>query len=119
MGAMRFTRRQVLAAAAAAPFVAGQVARAADGRFAPPAAEASSTNPADLTIVELLPLLEARQLSSQELVEACIARIERYDPEIKAFERTTFDIALAVAIAIDDARAEGGRSGRWPAFPSA
>jgi aspartyl-tRNA(Asn)/glutamyl-tRNA(Gln) amidotransferase subunit A len=106
MGAMRFTRRQVLAAAAAAPFVAGKVARAADGGFATLAAEAGSTTPADLTLVELLPLLESRQLSAQELVEACIARIERYDPEIKAFERRTFDIALASAVAVDDARAK-------------
>ena len=117
MGATRFTRRQVLAAAAAAPFVAGQVARAADGGFAPLAAEAASTNPADLTLVELLPLLESRQLSAQELVEACIARIERYDPEIKAFERTTFDIAVAVAVSIDDARAKGRPVGPLAGIP--
>jgi aspartyl-tRNA(Asn)/glutamyl-tRNA(Gln) amidotransferase subunit A len=114
---MRFTRRQVLAAAAAAPFVAGRTARAADGRFGPWAAEPASTNPADLTIVELLPLLGSRQLSSQELVEACIARIERYDPEIKAFQTRTFDIALAVAVAVDDARARGRAVGPLAGIP--
>jgi aspartyl-tRNA(Asn)/glutamyl-tRNA(Gln) amidotransferase subunit A len=117
MGAMRFTRRQVLAAAAAAPFVAGRVARAADGEFATLAAQASSTNPADLTVVELLPLLESRQLSAQELVEACIARVERYDPEIKAFKRTTFDIALAEAVAVDEARAKGRPVGPLAGIP--
>jgi aspartyl-tRNA(Asn)/glutamyl-tRNA(Gln) amidotransferase subunit A len=117
MSAMRFTRRQVLAAAAAAPFVAGRAARAADGGYRPLAAEAGSTNPADLTLTELLPLLESRQLSSQELVEACIARIERYDTEIKAFERTTFDIALAVAAGVDDARAKGRPVGPLAGIP--
>jgi len=117
MGAQRFTRRQVLAAAAAAPFVAGRVARAADGGFAKLAVEPSSTNPADLTIVELLPLLESRQLSAQELVEACIARIKRYDPEIKAFKRPTFDIAVAEAVAVDDARAKGRPVGPLAGIP--
>lgn len=114
---MRFTRRQVLAAAAAAPFVAGKVARAADGEVSPLAAEASSTNPADLTLVELLPLLESRQLSSLELVEACIARVDRYDPEVKAFKQTTFDIGLAEAVAIDDARVKGRPIGPLAGIP--
>ena len=117
MGAKRVTRRQVLAAAAAAPFVAGRVARAADGRFAPLATEATSTNPADLTLVELLPLLESRQLSAQDLVEACIDRVERYDPQVKAFQRTTFDIALAEAVAVDDARAKGRPVGPLAGIP--
>jgi len=111
-----FTRRQVLAAAAAAPLVAGRVARAADG-FAPRAAGASSTNPADLTIVELLPLLEGRHVSARELVEACIARVERFDPEIKAFERPTFELALTGARAVDDARAAGRTVGPLAGIP--
>jgi aspartyl-tRNA(Asn)/glutamyl-tRNA(Gln) amidotransferase subunit A len=117
MGAKRFTRRQVLAAAAAAPFVAPRVARAGGGGFAALSAEAGSTNPADLTIVELLPLLEARQLSARELVEACIARVERFDAEIKAFERPTFDTALAGARAVDDARAAGRAVGPLAGIP--
>ena len=117
MSAKRFTRRQVLAAAAAAPFVAPRVARAAGGGFVQLSAEAGSTNPADLTIVELLSLLEARQLSARELVEACIARAERFDPEIKAFERPTFDLALAGARAVDDARASGRPVGPLAGIP--
>lgn len=35
---------------------------------------AGATNPADLSIVELLPMLERRWLSARELVEACVAR---------------------------------------------
>jgi aspartyl-tRNA(Asn)/glutamyl-tRNA(Gln) amidotransferase subunit A len=114
---MRFTRRQVLAAAAAAPLVAGKVARAADGGVAPFSAEATSTNPADLSIVELIPLLRSRQLSAQELVEACIARVERYDDEIKAFERPTFDLALIGAKRADEARAAGREVGPLAGIP--
>jgi aspartyl-tRNA(Asn)/glutamyl-tRNA(Gln) amidotransferase subunit A len=114
----RFTRRQVLAAGAAAPLslALAKVAGAASA-FAPVSAAASSSNPADLSIVELLPLLEGRQLSAQELVEACIARVERLDPQIKAFERPTFDLALAGAKAVDEARATGRPVGPLAGVP--
>jgi aspartyl-tRNA(Asn)/glutamyl-tRNA(Gln) amidotransferase subunit A len=77
----------------------------------------ASTDPADLTIVELLPLLEAKKLSARELVEACIARAERLDREIKAFQRPTFDVALADAKAVDEARALGRPVGRLAGLP--
>src|SRR5687767_1346171 len=52
---MRCTRRQLLVAAAASPvtLALGRAARAADA-LAAPVMEPSSTNPADLSIVELL-----------------------------------------------------------------
>jgi aspartyl-tRNA(Asn)/glutamyl-tRNA(Gln) amidotransferase subunit A len=68
-------------------------------------------------MVELLPLLEGRQLSARELVEACITRVERLDPKIKAFERPTFDLALAGAKAVDEARAAGGPVGPLAGVP--
>jgi aspartyl-tRNA(Asn)/glutamyl-tRNA(Gln) amidotransferase subunit A len=117
MTGMPFSRRQVLAAAAATPLslALAKVAGAA-GSVASPA-EPGSTNPADLTIVELLPLLESRQLAARELVEACIDRVERLDPEIKAFERPTFDLALAGARVVDDARAAGRPVGSLAGVP--
>jgi len=117
MGGIRFTRRQVLAAAAAAPLVMSRAARASGTTVRPYTAEPSATNPADLNIVELLPLLESRQLSARELVEACIARVERFDPEIKAFKRPTFDLALAGARAVDEARAAGRPLGPLAGIP--
>ena len=80
---------------------------------------ARSTNPADLSIVELLPLLKRRTLSSRELVEACIARVEALDPEIKAFKRRTFDVARAQAQAVDQARARKRPVGRLAGVPIA
>ena len=112
-----FTRRQVLAAAAATPLTLAlaNVARAAG--TVGPTTEPSSTDPADLSVVELLPLLAARQLAARELVESCIARVERLDPEIKAFERPTFDLAIAGAKAVDQARAAGQPVGPLAGVP--
>jgi aspartyl-tRNA(Asn)/glutamyl-tRNA(Gln) amidotransferase subunit A len=78
---------------------------------------ATASDPADLTIVELLPLLERRELSARELVEACIARVERMEPTIKAFERKTFDVALAGAKVTDEARALGRPVGPLAGVP--
>lgn len=99
------SRRRVLSAAAAAPvsLALEKVSWAQESE--PRAAAPSSTNPADLSIVELLPLLRKRALSARELVEACIARVETLDPEIKAFQRRTFGVALDGAAAVDRARA--------------
>lgn len=114
MGTRPVTRRQVLRAGAALPVayaVRGKGIAAADAR------EPTSTNPADLSVVELLPLLEHRQLSSTEVVEACIARVEALEPTIKAFQRPTFDVALAAAQAVDDARALGRPVGPLAGVP--
>lgn len=117
MTRMSFTRRQLLAAAAATPMslALAKVERAAGAVV--PATAPSSTDPADLSIVELLPLLNRRRLSSRELVEACIARVEALDPQIKAFERPTFDLALAGAKAVDHARAHKLHVGRLAGVP--
>lgn len=93
------SRRQVVAGAAAAPLVHALGSPAAAAR------PTRATNPADLSIIDLLPLLRSRTLSSRELVSACIERVERLDPTIKAFQRRTFDLALAGAAAVDDDRA--------------
>lgn len=117
MGAHSVSRRQVLAAGAALPvsLVLGRMDVAMGASGAGPTATA--TNPADLTIVELLPLLERRELSARELVEACIARVERLDGEIKAFERPTFEVARAGAAAVDEARVAGRPLGRLAGVP--
>jgi aspartyl-tRNA(Asn)/glutamyl-tRNA(Gln) amidotransferase subunit A len=82
-----------------------------------PVTEPGSTNPADLSIVDLLPLPGGRRLSARELVEACITRVERLDPEIKAFGRPTFDLAMAGARAVDEARAAGRPVGPLTGVP--
>jgi hypothetical protein len=41
------------------------------------------TNPADLTLVDLLPLLEQRSLSARELLQSCLGRIGRYEGRVR------------------------------------
>ena len=110
------SRRQVLAAGAALPvsLALGRAGAAKAAAFRP---AATSADPADLTIVELLPLLDRRELSARELVEACIARVERLEPTIKAFQHKTFDVARARAKVIDETRALGRPVGALAGVP--
>ncbi len=99
----RPTRRQILAAS-------GASLAATFTRWATPAgavADPTPSDPADLTLVEILPLLEARRLAARELVDACIARAERHEATIQAFVTPTFDQARKGAAAADEARAAG------------
>jgi aspartyl-tRNA(Asn)/glutamyl-tRNA(Gln) amidotransferase subunit A len=110
MDEFRPSRRQVLAAGAVAPLAA------ALGRV-DPAGAATASNPADLSLVEVLALLERRELSTRELVEACITRVERLEPTVKAFVTPTFDRARAGAAAADQARATGRPVGPLAGVP--
>ena len=75
--------------------------------------------PADLTLVELLPLLASRALSARELVAACLDRIERYEPAVRAFVTLTPELALAAAERADQARATGRPVGALAGVPVA
>ena len=55
------------------------------------------TDPADLTLVDLLPLLERRELSARELLDACLAHVERSEAQVRAFVVLTPDLARAAA----------------------
>jgi aspartyl-tRNA(Asn)/glutamyl-tRNA(Gln) amidotransferase subunit A len=77
------------------------------------------TDPADLTLVELLPLLEGKALSARELLGACLRRIERYDARVQAFVSRTDEQALRAALAVDEARAAGRPVGPLAGVPVA
>lgn len=77
------------------------------------------TDPADLTLVDLLPMLEGRQLSARELLEACLARVERHEPQVKAFVVLTPELARAAAERADDDRAAGRPTGPLAGVPVA
>jgi amidase len=61
----------------------------------------------DLTAVEQVDAIASRRISSRELVEHYLARIERHDGEIGAFITVLADHALAGSKAADDAVAAG------------
>jgi amidase len=83
------------AAAAALPAVASSSARAAPG-------ETAYRNAS-----ELVQALADRRISSLELVNAAITRIEELDPKINAVVVRDFDRASAAAKAADEALAKG------------
>ena len=62
---------------------------------------------ADRPIHEVVPLLERRDVSSRDLVEACLARIERDGERLNTFLAVGAERALAAAEIADVARADG------------
>jgi aspartyl-tRNA(Asn)/glutamyl-tRNA(Gln) amidotransferase subunit A len=77
------------------------------------------TDPADLTLVELLPLLESKALSARELLGACLRRIDRHDKKIQAFVVRDDERALQAALAVDEARAADQALGPLAGVPVA
>ena len=75
--------------------------------------------PADLTLVELLPLLEARTLSARELLLSCLDRIDRYEERVQAFVCLTPELARAAADRADADRAAGRPVGPLAGVPVA
>jgi aspartyl-tRNA(Asn)/glutamyl-tRNA(Gln) amidotransferase subunit A len=81
------------------------------------AAEVHATNPADLSLLEVLGELEARRLSAVELTEACLARIDALEPTLLTFVTRTDERALAAAEAADQQRANGDDPGLLGGVP--
>ena len=72
-----------------------------------------------LTATDALDAMDRGDLSSTELVEACIGRIEQLDPVINAMVVRDFDRARATADAADSARANGDELGPLHGVPVA
>lgn len=69
------------------------------------------------TAAELRRLIGAKQLSPVELLQACIARIERYNPAVNAITATDFDRALAQAREAEAAVMRGAPLGPLHGLP--
>ena len=61
----------------------------------------------DLTLHEARELLNGRQVSSLELTQAMLDRVQQVEPQIKAFVTVTEETALQQAREADDALARG------------
>jgi len=92
-------------------FIAAAGAAAAATALAPAKAAATGdqAGPAYRPAGELVPALAGRQISSRELVDSAIARIEALDPKINAVVVRDFDRARAAADAADAALGRGER----------
>jgi len=77
------------------------------------------TDPAELTLVDLLPLLATRELAARELVAACLAKVDRHESAVRAFVTLTPHLALAAAERADDDRTAGRPVGLLAGVPVA
>ncbi|GAA2914744.1 hypothetical protein GCM10011428_32320 [Streptomyces violaceus] len=71
-----------------------------------------------LTAAETAAKIASGELTAVEVTEAHLARIEAVDEKVHAFLHVDREGALAQARAVDEKRARGRSSVRWPACPS-
>ena len=89
-------------------------------RWSDPGRVARSDNPEDLafaTVGELSALLQARRVTSLELTEMFLSRLERYGPELECVVSLTPEIARAQARRADAEIAAGRRRGPLHGVP--
>lgn len=70
-----------------------------------------------LSATEARALLQARKISSEELVRACLARIEEREPEVGAWAYLDPELALAQARARDQVARDGQAEGLIDGIP--
>jgi amidase len=90
-------------------FMAGLCAATAEIALTPTGAIAGDANPTYRSASDLRQALAARQISSRELVDAAIIRIELLDPKVNAMVVRDFDRARVAADAADAALGRGER----------
>lgn len=97
------------AVATAAPLVlpGAAVAQDPEAGYAEVIRDEALADPTELTIAEAATLIRRRDLSSVELVQAYLDRIERFDPSYRAFNTVLGDSALARARRLDRRRSRG------------
>jgi aspartyl-tRNA(Asn)/glutamyl-tRNA(Gln) amidotransferase subunit A len=100
-------------------FLSSGVGIAVGASLAPALAAPDRTNLASLTLSEASGLLASRAVSSIELTQACLDRIEKFNPVLNAFITVTGEQALATARERDDERRRGKRVGPLHGIPVA
>jgi aspartyl-tRNA(Asn)/glutamyl-tRNA(Gln) amidotransferase subunit A len=95
------------------------LAQAAQAPVAAPARAASSEALAALTRAEASSRLRAGMVTSVDLVNACLARIDVYNPKVNAFITVTREQALAHARALDAEQRAGKVRGPLHGIPIA
>lgn len=90
------------------------------GASLPPAlASSHRSDLASLTLSEVSESIASRAVSAVELTQACLDRIERFNPALNAFITVTGDQALAVARQRDEELRRGKRVGPLHGIPIA
>jgi aspartyl-tRNA(Asn)/glutamyl-tRNA(Gln) amidotransferase subunit A len=108
----------LLAAASITRLAAQQKPEGRRAAAVPPTSDSADTL-AMLTLAEAAGRLKAGTATSVELVNACLARIDVYNPKINAFITVTRDGALAQAKTLDAERRAGKTRGALHGIPIA
>src|SRR5439155_6323694 len=109
----------VLGAAAAAAARVESAGAVRQPRAQVPAASRSSDALAALTLAEASARIRAGSVTSADLVNACLTRIEIYNPKINAFITVTREAALADSRARDGEQRAGKVRGPLHGIPTA
>ena len=72
----------------------------------------------ELNIKQAAELLDKKEISSAELTQACIDRIEAVEPQINALVTVCAEQALETAKRVDEKRARGEKLGRLAGIPT-
>lgn len=103
----RFSRRGFLAVLGSAASASAGRARVAVAAAAPPAVGQDPGELCRATVAQLADLIRRRQVSSVDVVNACIARNEQVNPRLNAVVQLDGDRARESARAADQAMARG------------
>jgi aspartyl-tRNA(Asn)/glutamyl-tRNA(Gln) amidotransferase subunit A len=79
----------------------------------------SATEPALLSLTEVAQAIAQKRLSSREVTQSCLARIQQWQPRLNAFMAIEAEQALAAADAADAALAKGQNRGALHGVPLA
>ncbi len=116
------SRREFSIAVLGAAATATRVAGAVPFQSARPSAASVAGGPdalAGLTLAEASARLQSGAVTSADLVSACLARIDVYNPKVNAFITVTRDAAMAQAKALDAERRAGRVRGPLHGIPIA
>ena len=91
----------------------------AGGAAAPPAGGAKSDALAAISLAEASARIQARSVTAVELVNACLGRIDVYNPKVNAFITVMRDAALAQAKVLDAEQKAGKLRGPLHGIPIA
>src|SRR5713101_5289994 len=118
------SRREFTVTVLGAAAAAARSATVASAQTAPPAASTAPSRSgtdalAGLTLSEASARIKAGAVTSTELVNACLARIDIYNPKVNAFITVTREQAIAQARALDTEQRAGRLRGPLHGIPIA
>jgi Asp-tRNA(Asn)/Glu-tRNA(Gln) amidotransferase A subunit family amidase len=76
------------------------------------------TNNARASAIEIAEAVRSGERRAVDVLEECLAAIDRFNPELNAFVHLDPEGARRVAVSVDESVAAGAIRVRWPGSPS-